>query len=161
MNQSARDIYARRGDTQAALALLTRAFAANPLDTEVVGNLASLRLRQQPWQADTARQLALHALTTPHARHPYGRVEDWTTFAIASALTGRDRDARNAWFVTMALASDLERQCRAAINAYARHGDRVRPSVEAMLYRVHSSGRSDRSPLCEWPPHWSGAGRMR
>jgi hypothetical protein len=161
MNQSARDNISSRRDAQAALALLMGAFAANPLDTEVVGNLASLRLRQYPGQPDTARQLALHALTTPHARHPYGRIEDWTTFAIASALTGRDRDARNAWFVTVALTPDLERQCRAAVNAYARHGERLRPSVEAMLYRVHSSGRSERSPLCEWPPHWAGSGRVR
>ena len=34
-------------------------------------------------------------------RHPDGRVEDWTTFAVASALTGRERDARNALFVSV------------------------------------------------------------
>jgi hypothetical protein len=159
MSEQARDIVARRGDSAAALGLLTRAFAADPLDMEVASNLASLWLRQRPAQADTARQLSLHALTLPHAAHPYGRMKDWTTFAVASALTGRERDARNAWLVTLALAPSVESQCRAALNAYATHGEPVRRSVEDMLARLHSTGRSQRSPSCEWPPHWAASGR--
>ena len=159
MSEQARDIVARRGDSEAALGLLTRAFAADPVDIEIAGNLASLWLRQRPAQAEIARQLSLHALTLPHAAHPYGRIKDWTTFAVASALTGRERDARNAWLVTLALAPNVESQCRAAANAYAMHGEPVRRSVEDMLARLHSTGRSQRSPLCEWAPHWAGSGR--
>jgi hypothetical protein len=152
LNEAAQQAYFRRGDVQQAVHLMTRAFGANPLDAEVAGNLAFLRLRQQ--QPEAARQLALHALTTPHPRYPYGRIEDWNTFAIASALTGRERDARNAWFVSLALASDVDRQCRTAVNAYARHGDRLRAPVEAMLRRVNDSGRAERAAFCEWPPPW-------
>ena len=159
MSEQARDIVARRGDSEAALGLLTRAFAADPVDIEIAGNLASLWLRQRPAQAEIARQLSLHALTLPHAAHPYGRIKDWTTFAVASALTGRERDARNAWLVTLALAPNVESQCRAAANAYAMHGEPVRRSVEDMLARLHSTGRSQRTPWCEWPPHWAGSGR--
>jgi len=28
-----------------------------------------------------------------------------------------------------------------------------------MLYRANAAGRSPRSKLCEWPPHWSASVR--
>ena len=155
LDESARVAFWQRGNAQQAIDLQTRAFGANPTDAQVAGNLAFLRLRQRPAQAELARELALHALTLRDARHPNGRIEDWTTFAIASALSGRDRDARNAWRVTVALAPQIERQCRVALDAYAAYGERLRPSVEAMLYRLNDSERSSRSPLCEWPPYWA------
>ena len=150
----------RRGDLAEAVALQTRAFGANPLDAEVAGNLAFMRLKQQPDRAEAARQLALHALTTHDSRYPYGRIEDWTTLAIANALTGRERDARNAWLVALDLAPQADRQCRAAVNAYATYGERVRPGVEALLYRA-SRQRGERAAICEWPPHWSGGSGAR
>ena len=119
--------------------LQTRAFAANPFDSEIVGNLAFLRLQQRPPQAEAARQLALHSLTLNDPRFPSGRIEDWTAFAVASALTGHDVDARNAWFASMALASDLQHQCNNAVRAEATYGERLRPSVQAMLQRARSS----------------------
>jgi hypothetical protein len=148
----------RRGDLAAAIDLMTRAFAANPLDADIAGDLAALRLRSSSAQAPAARQLALHALTTPHARHPQGRLDDWTTLAIASALTGRERDARNAWYVTLALSPSTERLCRVALNAYVRHGERVRPSIDALLQRAEASGRAT-GPACVWPPRWAGNSR--
>lgn len=148
----------RRGDLQRAIELMTRAFAANPLDADIAGDLAALRLRSSSAHAAAARQLALHALTTPHARHPQGRLDDWTTLAIANALTGRERDARNAWYVTLALAPSTERLCRIALNAYVRHGERVRPSIDALLQRAEASGRATGS-ACDWPPRWAGNNR--
>ncbi|MEP7058881.1 MAG: hypothetical protein ABI809_14030, partial [Caldimonas sp.] len=161
LSEAARTAFFRRGSAQEALNLQTRAFGANPLDPEVVGNLAFMQLRQQPPQVEVARELALHALTLHDVRYPQGRIEDWTTFAIASALAGRERDARNAWLVTLALAPSVERQCRAAINAYALYGERLRAPVEAMLHRVHATERTERSALCEWPPHWTTASQTR
>ena len=149
----------RRGDFAEAVGLQTRAFGANPVDAEIVGSLAYLRLRQSPSQAEAARRLALHALTLHDWKYPAGRIEDWNTFAIASALTGRERDARNAWLVALALAGGSERQCRAALDAYALYGEALRSPVEAMLYRANAATRSPRSRLCEWPPHWSASTR--
>ncbi|MEO5882114.1 MAG: hypothetical protein ABIQ06_06825 [Caldimonas sp.] len=149
----------RRGDLAEALGQQTRAFGANPVDAEIVGSLAALRLRQGPSQAEAARRLALHALTLHDWKYPSGRIDDWNTFAVASALTGHDRDARNAWLVGLALAGGSERQCRAAINAYALYGEVLRSPVEAMLYRANAAARSPRSRLCEWPPHWSASTR--
>jgi tetratricopeptide (TPR) repeat protein len=161
LNEAAHSAYWRRGNLQEAIALQTRAFGANPLNAEVVGNLAVLRLKQRPAQADAARQLALHALTLSDAGHPGGRIEDWSTLAVASALSGRNGDARSAWFVTLALASSLERQCKVAVNAYATHGERLSFPVQAMLLRVRSSSRPGQSPYCEWPPHWEAIRPLR
>jgi hypothetical protein len=139
LNEAARVAYYRRDNVDEAVRLQTRAFGANPLDTEVVGNLAFYSLRERPPQAEAARELALHALTIKDRRFPSGRVEDWTTFAIASALAGRDADARNAWFTTMAVAGDLQRPCQNAVRALTLYGERLRPSVQAMLQRARSS----------------------
>ena len=131
-HRSALQNWRDRGDAQTATELMMRAFAANPLETDIAGDLAWLRLRGPSGQADGARQLALHALTLPNARHPYGRVDDWTTLAIASALTGRQRDAGYAWLVAAALTPNIEQLCRTVGQAYSRHGDRLRPSIEAL-----------------------------
>jgi len=149
----------RRGDLAEAVGLQTRAFGANPVDAEIVGSLAWLRLKQSPGQPEAARRLALHALTLHDWKYPPGRIDDWNTFAIASALAGRERDARNAWLVALALAGGSERQCRAAIDAYALYGEALRGPVEAMLHRASAAPRSQRSRLCEWPPHWSASTR--
>ena len=158
LGEAARAEYARRGGTPEALALQARAFGANPLDVEAAGNLAFLLLRQRPAQAEAARQLALHALTLRGGRYPEGRIEDWATFAIASALAGRERDARNAFLVTLALAPNLERQCKAALDVYAIYGERLRAPIEAMLQSANASGRANGSAFCEWPPHWVVSG---
>jgi hypothetical protein len=113
-----------------------------------------LLLRQRPAQAEAARQLALHALAAHGTRFPEGRIEDWATFAIASALVGRERDARNAFLVALSLAPNLDRQCRAALDVYAIYGERLRAPVEAMLASANASGRAGGSSFCEWPPHW-------
>jgi len=153
LNDQARAEYARKGGSPDVLMLQVRAFGANPMDAEVAGNLAFLLLRQRPAQAEAARQLALHALTL-RARQADARIEDWATFAIASALTGRERDARNAFLVTLALAPNLERQCKAALDVVALYGERLRAPVEAMLQSAQSSRAGQQSAFCEWPPHW-------
>jgi len=109
--------------------------------------------------AEPARQLALHALALKDDRFPTGRIEDWTTLAIANALTGRERDARNAWFVSMALTSDLQQQCDAAVRARATYGERVRPSVQAMLQRARSSAAYGRCEVPQAAPREKRAGR--
>ena len=156
LGEAARAEYGRRGGTAEALTLQARAFGANPLDADAVGNLAFLLLRQQPAQPEAARQLALHALTLHGPGHAEGRIEDWATFAIASALAGRERDARNAFLVTLALAPDLERHCQAALDVYALYGERLRAPVQAMLASANAETGS--SGACEWPSHWMVSG---
>lgn len=155
LNHAAESAFWSARNPGQALALQTRAFGADPGDQEVVGNLAFYYLKQKPARAEAARQLALYALTIPQPRYPQGRLEDWTTFAIASALSGRERDARAAFYVTLALSNTVDRQCRNAHAAVALHGERLRAPTEAMLERVRSWGRSQESSFCRWPPNWS------
>ena len=144
-----------RRNVAEAFDLSLKAFGANPSDPEVAGNLAFLHLRVNPVQPEMARQLALHAIAVRGSRYRTGRLEDWNTYALASALTGRDVDARNAMYVTVALAGSVERNCKAGLSAIANYGERVREPVEAMLYRIHSLGRAYESPYCAWPPNWA------
>ncbi len=155
LDDGARSEYTRRGPTPQGLSLQVQAFGANPLDAGVVGDLAFLLLQQRPAQAEAARQLALHALTLGNLSFPRGRPEDWNTLAIASALTGRDRDARNALRVGLALAPNLERYCQGAIALYSTYGERLRAPVEAVLHDASASAHAPPPLSCEWPPRWA------
>ncbi len=161
LNEAASAAFWSERNVRRALTLQARAFGANPLDREVAGNFAFYLLKQRPAQAELARQLALHALTLNDPQLPGSRVDDWTTFAIASALAGRQRDAVNAMYVTLALSDNLDRPCRSALAAYASHGERMRAPTEAMLYRIREWGRSEESSFCRWPPSWSVSARAQ
>lgn len=153
--------YWTRRNVSDAFDLQLKAFGANPHDPEIAGNLAFLHLKVSPLQPEMARQLALHAIAMRGARFRTGRLEDWNTYAVASALTGRDADARNALFVTVALARNVERNCRTALSAMADYGERMREPVEAMLLRIYTQGRAYESPYCAWPPNWSMGARLQ
>jgi hypothetical protein len=161
LNESASAAFWSERNVRRALNLQARAFGANPLDREVAGNFAFYLLKQRPAQPELARQLALHALTLNDPQLPNPRVDDWTTFAIASALAGRQRDAANALYVTLAMSDSLDRPCRSALAAYASHGERMRAPTEAMLYRIREWGRSDESSFCRWPPSWGVSARAQ
>ena len=160
-SDEARTALRLRHDVREAIELQLRAFGANPRDPEVTGNLASLYLKTIPAQPEMARQLALVALTARAPQYHSARMEDWHTFAIASALTGREADARNALYVTLTLTADVDTRCVATLNAVATYGERMRKPVEAMFYRLHSQGRAIGSQPCAWPPNSSLASRLQ
>ena len=159
LNDAAGTAFWNGRDPRQALDLQLRAFGADPQDEEVAGNLAYYYLKQRPAQPEVARRMALYALALHAARFPTGRIEDWTTLAIASALVGRERDASNALFVTLVLSPNLGQTCRAASAAYALHGERLRVPAEALLSRIRTWGRSQESPFCRWPPSWPAGAR--
>ena len=144
------------GQDAEAVDLELRAFAANPRDPDIAGFLAFLHLRLRPAQPETARQLALHALASSGSARAQ-RLEDWNTFAVASALSGREVDAARAFLVALALTPDVDRSCRAAIGAYAMFGERLRAPVQALLYRVRAQGRDYDSASCAWPVYRTAA----
>jgi hypothetical protein len=158
-DEARRAFWAQRNFDE-AIDLHLRAFGADPYDAELAGNLASLYLRTSPAQPVVARQLAMHAmaLTSAQARSP--RVQDWGTFAVASALAGRNDDATHALFVTAALANNLGMTCRTALDAVARYGERMRVPVESMLLRIQQQGRDRESAYCAFPPRWNYASRF-
>ncbi len=159
LHEEARQAYWSRRHVPEALDLALKAFGANPNDPEIAGNLAFLHLKVLPTQPERARQLALHAIVMRSAQYSTGLGDDWTTFAIASALTGRQMDARHALYTSLALTRNLDRSCRTALGAVASFGDRMREPVEALLSRLHAQGRADDSPYCVWPPSRSAGSR--
>jgi len=160
LNDQARVALASRHNLAEALDLQLRAFGANPRDPEIASHLALLYLKLTPPRADTARQVALLTLATYGAQQRSTRTEDWYTFAVASALSGREVYARNALFVMLAVSGNTERSCLAALNALARYGERLRGPVEAVFSRIHGQGRDDESPACAWPPNLSVLSRL-
>lgn len=160
LNDQARVALGSRRDALGAFDLQLRAFGANPRDPEVAGYLALLHLKLRPPQPDMARQLALVALATHGPRLRSTRMDDWNTFAVASALSGREVDARNALFVTLAISGDVERTCLSALDALANYGEPLRRPVEALLYRIRAQGRGYDSPACAWPPNGPALSRF-
>ena len=139
LHDEARRAYRVRRHVPEAFDLAMKAFGANPGDADVAGHLAFLHLRMLPSQPERARQLALYALGLGGAATP-ARSDDWTTFAVASALTGRAADARHALYASAVLSRDAERTCRSALAALATYGDRLREPVESLLQRMQRRG---------------------
>ena len=157
LHEDARRSFAS-GHLTEAINTQLRAFAANPRDPDIAAYLAWLHLRTNPVQAEVARQLAVYALYVSGARRS-ARFGDWDILAITSALTGRDNDATRAFFVEVALTSNLDRTCQSALGAYATYGERLRVPVEAMLNRVDASGRI--SPYCDRRPAWNSVATLQ
>jgi hypothetical protein len=143
---AAHDAY-RAGRRTEAVEYALRAFAANPRDPDAAGFLAFLHLRTSPMRPETARQLALHALAFSGSRRS-GRFEDWHTFAVASALTGRQDDATRTYQLMLALSGDAARSCRAVRRAQATFGEALRKSAEALSSRIRRDGRASEAPEC-------------
>jgi len=155
LHDDARQAFAS-GRVNDALNIELRAFAANPHDPDIASYLALLHTRTHPAQPETARQLALYAISVSGSQRSV-RFGDWDTLAVASALTGRDVEAAHAFLVEVALTTNLDRTCQTALGAYKNFGERLRGPVQAMLDRIDSNGRV--SPHCEWPVAWSAATR--
>ena len=156
LGEDARHAYLVDRDLPRAFDLQMRAFGANPRDPEVAGNLAFLLLKVQPSQAESARQLAVHAIALAAAQRT-GRSDDWTTLAIANALTGRDSDATNALYVAVALSRNLDASCKAALSAVDAHGERLAAPVSAMMARIREQGRERESASCAMPARYVNA----
>ena len=135
-----------------------QAFGANPRDPDIAGYLALLHLKMVPSRPELARQLALHAIVNSGARRST-RAADWNTFAVASALVGRDGDATRGFLTEAALTSNVDRSCQSALSAYASYGEPLRTPVLALLQRMNAQGRAYAAPSCAWPAYWSAAAR--
>jgi len=154
LHDQARRILASGGDVADALNVELQAFGANPRDPDIAGYLALLYLRSKPARPEIARQLALHSIVFSGSRRSTRYVE-WSTFAVASALTGRERDAVRGFLAEAALTSDVQRSCEAALRAYSNYGEPLRLPVLAFLQRVTEHGRAYDAPSCMRSAYWS------
>jgi hypothetical protein len=148
LNAQARSAWDRNQDIDTALKLQQRAFAANPGDPEVAGNLAFFYLKTRPARPDLARRLALYALAARGPAFPAGRSQDWGTLAVASSLEGREADAVKAMYVMLAVSRNPDWACRSARLAVAQYGDAMKTPAHAMLSRVRARGAAAAAPNC-------------
>ncbi|MEO6565155.1 MAG: hypothetical protein ABIO63_03895, partial [Casimicrobiaceae bacterium] len=152
--EEARQAYVNERNVRRAVDLQLRAFGANPRDPEVAGNLAFLYLKMSPAQPELSRQLVLHAMALGSLARRAARVDDWNTLAVASALTRREADAINAYYVVLALTRDLDRSCKEALTAVDNYGNNLVVPVQTMMARIRQHGRNNESAYCVWPVHW-------
>ena len=168
--------YWTRRNPSEAFDLQLKAFGADPRDPEIAGNLAFLYLKVNPVQPEAARLLALHAIAVRGTRFRTGRLEDWNTYAIASALTGRDADAeertvrrpcaRKECRMELQGSTNRDRKLRrAASGAGRRHAvshPRTGTSVRVALLHVAAEfgGRCALSVRCAVPISTSSVRRL-
>ena len=128
-----------RREPEKAYALMEEALAADPLDVEIAGNLATYAIAAG--HAETARLLALYALSLPRAADRAGRIADWVNLAAAYATLGEPQQAKQALFVTLAIARDTAARCTSAIYAVQQvYGDVLKEATEEMFARALDMG---------------------
>lgn len=135
-----------------ALAIQRQAFAADPFDIEIAGNLAIYLLRSG--DVTQAARFTVYAMSLPRPLANTGRTADWSTLAAVFAAAGDPERARHALFVTLALTSNVAKRCEVAVNATRNtYGPVLRAATEAMLERVRERDLSD-APECALPINW-------
>jgi hypothetical protein len=152
LNEAAMRAYSSDGGVANAYDLQKQAMAADPFDVEVAGNLAIYALRSG--SVEEARLHALYALALPRGADRTGRTADWSTLAAVYAAAGNAFQARNALFVTLAIAPDVAKRCKSAVHAVRNtYGEVMKEPTTAMFDRIKAEGLSD-SPECALPIQW-------
>ena len=140
------------GDVQRICDIMRSALSADLLDVEIAGNLAICLFRVGQFKQSLT--LAMYALSMPRAAGKTGRTADWVTLAAAYAALGDQDRARGAMFVSLAIAPNVERRCKSAIDAVRKtFGPPLRDATVAMLQRVSMLNLSQ-APECAIPTEW-------
>lgn len=147
-----RDALNQPGDVSEVCKLLGDAFQADPLDAEIAGNLAICILRLE--RISDARSIAMYALSLPRSAEKTGRTSDWATLAASYAKAGDNQKAKQALFVTLAIAPDPARRCYSAVYSVKNtYGPSLRAATEMMFERVRDQGISTATE-CTLPIEW-------
>lgn len=152
LNAAALDAFHREQDFRKAYGLQKDAFAADPLDIEIAGNLAIYAFRAD--KIEEAREYILYALGLPRSSEKTGRTADWATLAAVYARNGDAVNAQNALFVTLAISSNVAKRCEVAVSSVNEtYGPILRQATEAMFMRIREQQLSD-APECALPIQW-------
>jgi hypothetical protein len=140
------------GDLRNVCRQMGDAFQADPLDAEIAGNLAICILRLE--RISDARIIAMYALSLPRSPEKTGRTSDWATLAAAYAAAGDHQKAKQALFVTLAIAPDPAKRCYSAVYSVKNtYGPALRAATERMFERVRDQGISS-AMECALPIEW-------
>jgi tetratricopeptide (TPR) repeat protein len=128
------------------------AFRADPLDVEIASNLGIFSFRLG--KVDEAYRYAVYALSLPRAPDRTGRTADWNTVAAVLASQGDSLNARNALYLTLAIAPDVKKRCQSAVYSVRNiYGPVLKRPTEAMFDRIRTQGLSDAGE-CALPIAW-------
>ena len=126
------------------------AFALDPFDQEIAGNLGLyLALDGRP---HLAASLAVYnlALRPPNST---GRSADWHLLATALALQGRVNESQGAFFVGLAISTNLSGLCKSLLAQQAQFGDALKVPITAVFRRIAERGNSA-TEGCAVPLAW-------
>ena len=149
-NKQARDMLDGEGDVGVACKLLDAAFAEDPMDVEVAGNVAICRFKLRQYAA--AQRYAIYALSLPGGATKKGSTTSWTTLAATYAADGDAMRAQSALFVTLATVTDAGVRCAVAISSVDHmYGTVMRSATIALLDRARALyGLQECQPPDQW-----------
>lgn len=152
LNERALTLLNQRRDVHKACQLLDEGFFTDPLDVEIVGNLAICRYMQN--RIEDARQFALYALSLPRTADKTGRTADWTTLAASYAASGDHQRSKDSLYVTLGITSDIAKRCHSAVYSVRNiYGATLNAATEAMFERIKANGLSSATE-CSLPIAW-------
>ncbi|MGF6635236.1 hypothetical protein [Paraburkholderia sp. MM6662-R1] len=152
LDKKALSAFYEGSDPKSAYGIQLKAFDADPLDTEIAGNLAIYAFRTG--RTAEARMYVLYALSLPRPLRRSGRTADWATLAAIDAAAGDAADARAALYVTLAIAPDVKVRCKSAKDSVNNiYGPVLRDATEAMFERIRDQSLSE-DEECATPIQW-------
>lgn len=152
LNEQALSAFYESRDPQRAYDIQRKAFDADPLSAEIAGNLAIYAFRIGHYSEASSYVLYALSLRRPAGRS--GRTTDWATLAAIKAATGDVAGARDALYVTLAIAPDVEARCTSAKQSVNNtYGPVLRDATEAMFRRIQEQSLSQ-GAACATPIQW-------
>ena len=82
-----------------------------------------------------------------------GRSADWHLLATSLALQGRLGDSQGAFFVGLAISTNLSGLCKSLLAQQAQFGDVLKEPIVAVFKRIAERGNSA-TDGCAFPPVW-------
>ena len=126
------------------------AVALDPFDQEIAGNLGLYFALDG--KAQLAANLAIYNLAL-RPQNSTGRSADWHLLATALALQGKLRDSEGAFFVGLAISTNLSGLCRSLLVQQAQFGDVLKEPITSVFRRIAERGNSA-TDGCAYPPVW-------
>ncbi len=153
LNAAAHRAFYQEHSAVQAYELQRRAFEANRPTSRLPGTWPST-LKMDPASSRGIACTAIYALALSTRAQGRSRMEDWGNLAVASSLSGRSDDGRDAMLVLLSVSPDVNRSCHSALSSVASHGQKMRMPAEALILRAQDRVDVIRAPQCQFPPKW-------
>jgi serine/threonine protein kinase len=140
-----------RADLATSLRGQWNAFALRPSDREIAGNLAYYSALAGA--SEEALRLSAYALTLP-TKSSTGRSQDWQQLGAMYARTGLMDNGRAAYFVALAISTNLKGFCQSLLQQGREFGPEVQRAVVDVFRRIEDRHQAETDPACGSPPNF-------